>query len=188
MSHERDIDRLAEQIQALRIEYERFFNGAVTVPPEALREQIQGQLRQLRNSHLQDAAETFRLGSLEARFNSFSEMYQRRLKDREEGRGPVRIPTAEPATRHDVRQGVLIGDHLEDDAVEALYSGLHQSAGPAPRFDLGSFRTYLERQVATIRQKSGAQSVQFRLEEEDGRMKLKAKPVAPRQSPFTKGA
>ena len=44
--------------------------------------------------------------------------------------------------------------------------------------DLGSFRAYLGKQVDAIRQKTGCSDVQFRLALEDGKLKLKARPLA----------
>jgi len=66
--------------------------------------------------------------------------------------------------------------------VAALYHGL--AGGDAgdkregPRFDLASFGSYLERQAAAIRVKTGCEEVQFRLAAEDGKLKLKARPLA----------
>jgi hypothetical protein len=60
--------------------------------------------------------------------------------------------------------------------VEALFAGLAR-AGGAARLDLESFRGYLEKQAAEIRAKTGAERVQFRLAQEEGKIKLKARPV-----------
>lgn len=185
-SYEQDIDRLDRDIKNLRIEYERFFSGAVAVPPESLRDKIQTEIRRLRNAQT-SSAEQFRLGSLEARFNSYGDLYQRRLRDQEEGRSRRRIP-AEPSERLDPRHGVVVGETVEPEAVEALYQGLHRGSGPGPRFDQHSFQVYLEKQAATIREQTGAQRVQFRLAEEKGKMKLKAKPVQQRRVDSEKGA
>ena len=63
------------------------------------------------------------------------------------------------------------------EAVEALYNGLASRPGDGPKFDLDSFEKYLARQVAALREKTGCDQVQFRLAEEDGKLKLKARPV-----------
>ena len=51
--------------------------------------------------------------------------------------------------------------------------------GAAAKLDLESFRSYLARQIEEIRAKTGAEQVQFRLTEEQGKVKLKARPVGP---------
>lgn len=186
-SYDTDLDRLARDIQNLRIEYERFFSGGVVVPPEPLRDRIQTEIRRLRNAQMQSSVEQFRLGSLEARFNSYGELYQRRLREREEGRAARPAPE-KTADRPDPRRGVLVEDRVEADVVDILYQGLHKGPGPAPRFDQHSFQAYLEKQAAAIRKKTGARRIQFRLTEEGGKMKLKAKPVQERRADSEKGA
>jgi hypothetical protein len=46
--------------------------------------------------------------------------------------------------------------------------------------DLDTFRGYLQKQMTQIRDKTGCDAVQFRVVNEDGKVKLKAKPVGGR--------
>ena len=94
----------------------------------------------------------------------------------EEGRGPLAVPSR-GAPEHDPRRGVELGESLDPAAVEALYHGLSRGPGGGPRFDLESFRGYLEKQVGALRQRTGCARVRFRLEPEGDRLKLKAKPL-----------
>lgn len=177
MSTSERIDRLERMIRDLRIESERFLNGAVELPPEALRVEIHTELKRLRNANLKGVEDNFRLSNLEAKLNSFSELFGRRLRAQEEGRGVGAAAPPEPRKRHDPQQGIVVDDTTEPSAVEALYQRLHQSSGNRPRFDLESFRSYLDRQIGAIRQKTGARRVVFRIAEEQGKMKLKARPL-----------
>jgi hypothetical protein len=175
------LDQLNREVQQLRVDFERFFNGALPFPPEELRGRVQAQIRNLRNlTSAATAVESFRLGDLEARFNSYNELFNRRIRDIEEGRHIAGRPAAPPpaARRHDPAQGVVFGDRIDPEAAEALYQGLVSAPGDNPRFDLDSFQTYLARQVTAIREKTGCTAVQFRLATEDGKVKLKARPVA----------
>jgi hypothetical protein len=172
-----EIDQVAREVQQLRIDIERFFSGALPLPPEELRNRLQAQLRQLRNRNVSSVADSFRLGELEARFNSYNELFNRRLRDLEEGRRAARPAAPPPPPRFDVEKGVVVRDKVDPEAAEALYTGLRASPGEGPKFDLDSFQSYLERQAAAIRQKTGCAQVQFRLAQEDGKMKLKARPV-----------
>jgi hypothetical protein len=174
------LDQLGRDIQQLRVDFERFFNGALPFPPEELRGRVQAQIRQLRGmSNLATAVDNFRLSDMEARFNSYNELFNRRLRDTEEGRHAAARPAVPPPPRlHDPAQGIVFGDRIDPQAAEALYQGLAASRGDGPRFDLDSFQTYLARQVTAIREKTGCAQVQFRLAAEDGKIKLKARPVA----------
>jgi len=173
------LDQLQRDIRQLQIDFERFFNGGLPLPPEELRNRIQVQLRNLRNTSITAAVENFRLNDLEARYNSYNEMFNRRLRDVEEGRSHKVVAFVEKP-RFDPRGGIVFGSEIDSAAAEALYQGL--AAGPAdgPRFDLDSFQTYLRRQTEAIRQKTGCSEVQFRVAEEDGKLKLKARPVPSR--------
>ena len=177
------LDHLTRDLQQLRVDFERFFNGSLPAPPDELRGRIQTQLRQLRGVNMTSSVDSFRLGDLEARFNSYNELFNRRLRDAEEGRQPARhAPLPPPAARrYDPAKGILFGESIDAEAAEALYQGLAAAPGDSPRFDLDSFQTYLARQVAAIRDKTGCSEVQFRLASEDGKVKLKARPVAPRE-------
>lgn len=176
MNPEQRIDRLQAAIEELRVEYERFFNGGRDVPPEEIRDRIQSELRALRNAKLKAAADNYRLAQLEARYNSFSEMYGRRLRQVEEGRGPAAAAADRPD--RDPERGVVVGERLTTESVEALYQGLARASGRGPKFDLESFRGYLEKQAGAIRSKTGCSQVRFRLVPDGDGVKLKAKPIA----------
>ena len=104
-------------------------------------------------------------------------MFNRRVRDAEEGRsGRGRTAIAKPA-RPDVERGVVVHDRASDEAVTALFQGLAERTGHAPAMDLDTFRGYLDRQLGQIRQKTGCEAVQFRLVTEEGKVKLKARPV-----------
>jgi hypothetical protein len=175
------LDQLNRDLQQLRVDFERFFNGSLHSQPDELRGRVQTQLRNLRGVNLTTAVDSFRLGDLEARFNSYNELFNRRLRDLEEGRQPGVRHAPPVVRRYDPVQGILFGERIDPEAAEALYQSLAAAPGDSPRFDLDSFQTYLARQVAAIRDKTGCSEVQFRLASEDGKVKLKARPVAPRE-------
>lgn len=176
MSTQAAIDRLADRIDDFRVEFEKFFAGSRATPPEDLREHIRAALRRLRSDPANQLAENFRIGQLEARFNSFSELYNRRVREHEEGRSAVRPPP--PAAEPDPLRGVVVAGAVGADAARALYDALSRDPDAARRFDYDGFRRYLERQTAAIRDKTGCAGVRFRLATEGGRLKLKAKPIA----------
>jgi hypothetical protein len=175
-SAEQELDRLADSIEKFKVESDKFLNGAQMLLPDELRAKILRELRDLRSRNLKSAAEQFRLGTLEARYNSLAERFGRRLREREEGlRGPQR--PAAPARRLDPQRGIVLDEALDRDAVAALAAALARGGAPAP--DLDTFRDYLGRQLAQVRAKTGARQVQFRLAVEEGKAKLKAKPLLP---------
>jgi hypothetical protein len=135
-------------------------------------------MRRLRALNMRRAVDRFRFGSLEAQLASYGEMYQRRVRAVEEGKVAPRPHAAAPPrpSHFDVEAGVAVGSLRDTDAVEALFRGL-RARNPATTMDLSAFGSYLAKQMAQIQEKTGCTTVQFRLVEEEGKVKLKAKPL-----------
>jgi hypothetical protein len=170
-----ELDGVEQAIRQLRIEYEKYFNGALDLPPGEMQTELSQQIRGLR-SRVKASVDRFRLQTLEAQFNTYLELFNRRLRDHEEGRSRGRRPVA-AAPAYDPTQGVVYGLKPEEGAVAALYKSLYDGSSQGKKVDLESFRGYLDRQASMIRQKTGCADVQFRLTREDGKLKLKAKPL-----------
>ena len=172
-------DRLERRIEQLKVAYNRFFAGDLPQPPTALRDEIEAEMRRLRAINMRRSVDGFRFSAIEAKLSSYSEMYARRVRAVEEGKVAPRRPSHPAMTpiRHDADAGIVVTQRLEDDAVEALFAGLVQRNDKAPAMDLETFRNYLQRQVAQIRDKTGCEAVQFRVASEEGKVKLQAQPV-----------
>ncbi len=171
---ESQLNQLATTIQKFRVDVQRFLAGDLHLPPDELRAEILANFRQLRSAALKGVAENFRLNSLEAQFNSYSEQFGRRLREVE-----TAAHARKESARHlDPGRGVVIDARLDPAAVNALYQGLYlQPEARNPSVDLERFRTMIERQAAEIRHKTGCQEISFRVVTEEGKLKLKAKPV-----------
>ncbi len=169
---EQEINRLAVSIRKFRIDSQRFFAGDLKLPPNELREKISSELRRLRGTSLKGAAANFRLNSLEAKFQSHLDLFGRRLRSRE--RGEMRAPAGAEQQPPDPKKGVVLGPKADSQAVAALYQGLYKRN---PKMDLDRFRTYIQRQADVIRAKTGCRDIQFRIAVQDGKVKLKARPI-----------
>lgn len=91
ISIERELNYLERNITTLRVEYERYFGGELKKPPVQSRRAIEDLLRKVGNADVEKAAERFRLQSIQSRYNSFVELWDKRMRAKEEGRpGPVR--------------------------------------------------------------------------------------------------
>jgi hypothetical protein len=181
------LDALERDLRAMRIEFERFFAGGVDVAPEGLFVELSLRIRDLR-TQTRGVVESFRLGSLEAQFNSYREMYQRRLLNQELGTAGRRPPqTAAPAAPTqtaavDYREGVVVGENekVPSAAAEALHRELEQGGSRLGRVDAATLASFLERQAADLRARTGCAAVRFRVVHEDGELRLKARPEGAR--------
>ena len=86
---ERDLKTLEIEMRRLEAEYNMYFAGRSPRPPIETRRRVTGLVRQLDRQHLSNYAERFRFTALQTRFQSFSELWDRSMRARDEGRpGP----------------------------------------------------------------------------------------------------
>lgn len=169
----RQIQKAEIEVKRLRREFERYFAGALDLPPKQLEAKVEQQIKRLR-AQAKSPAHQFQTGALEASFGSYRELYNRRVRDQEEGRVQRRTRTEVPLP--DPRAGILVRDELPENAVQALYRELYGRV-EAPAVGQDQFRKYLHDQAERIRERTGCTGIVFRLEESDGKPRLKARPL-----------
>jgi hypothetical protein len=174
---EEAVDNLDLKIRRLKIEYDRFFNGGLDRPPEQFRQTINADIQALRTVHIKDFSLRFRLTNLEARFNTYSVLFHRRIQEMEEGSMLERRSASGPRQVFDPRGGIVIDETPPRGAVKALFDEVYADDKDRSDANFTRFHTYLLQQVTNIRQKTGCMGVKFRVESTDGKTKLKARPV-----------
>jgi len=189
-----DLDRLDVTIRQLQVKWDLFFNGQEKKPPSDLQSKVEALIRQYANAEIRNSGERFRYQSLSTRFTTFNELWQKRLRAREEGKvfglhglraeqlpPPAPPPPREPRSKTPAPGEIRVTDASRDTAaVRALYERFvqeRQRAGEthAPVFE--NFRDLITQQTERIRAEKGAQAVDFRLETRDGKVSLKARIV-----------
>jgi hypothetical protein len=190
-----DLDILEKSIRQLQIEWEKFFSGLERKPPVDLRTKLEGMIRRYSNTEIRNNTERFRFQNLASRYQSFAELWAKRLRAMEEGRPvglhgkaalahlPPPLPHMEarltPAAR--ANNEVRVKDASADtDAVRSLFDRFleaRKEAGEGGAVKFESFQKIIAQQSARILSEKGASAVDFRLETKDGKVSLKAKPV-----------
>lgn len=165
------LDRLQRDLDQLKIEFNKFFGGALPTPPNQFLDRIGRKIRQLRSERLPGPVEQFRLTGLEARYNSLSELFGRRMREHEEGRTGRR---AGAPTTIDPSQGIVDTDPEAAAGIAALHRRLYAED---EKVDLETFRAYIEDKADKIRGRTGCSGVRFRVVLDDGKPRLKARPV-----------
>jgi hypothetical protein len=188
-----DLDRIDVLTRQLQAKWELFFNGAEKKPPSELQTQLEALLKRLSNSEIRNNGDRFRFQGLSARYTTFNELWQKKLRAREEGRAygmhgikaekmpPTQRPALGVAFKPDATDEFRVADARRDTAaVRALYERFVEERrrvgeGQAPAFS--AFQALIEKQADKIRSEKGALAVDFRLETKDGKVSLKAKVV-----------
>jgi hypothetical protein len=177
---------LEAELRKLEAEYNMFFAGSLPRPPWETRTAVEQAAKRLDRiiSSEGSYADKFRLQTLQARFSTFVELWDRGLKAREEGRpGPFESrrahrPAEEPPPKKDRLVYVTtFADPMEElDKLHELYERLADV-----RRDLGEsqvpfhrFATLVREQVSTIK-KRGAPEVAFRVAVQEGKIAFSAR-------------
>lgn len=194
MSLSDDLAQLEHSIRILQIEWGKFFGGVEKQPPLKLKAKVEELIRKYAFGQIQNATDRFRYQTQSARYSSFSEMWNRRLRALEEGRpiqgvrpprplaGPPAV--AGPTGRSEasrVAEPVRVGSSTGGEtAVRTLFERFveaRRASGESAPVKYESFEKLINQQAARLRANKGAQAVDFRLETKDGKVSLKAKPV-----------
>jgi hypothetical protein len=182
---ERDLNRLETELKKLEAEYNMFFSGRSAKPPWETRSRVEALIRQYDRAHIRNYGERFRFQTLQARFTSFINLWDRGQRSREEGRsGPFAAPK-KPALQAPARRGedVLHVASFQDplnemEKVQALYDSVSEA-----RRQLGEravpfekFAELVKTQVNKLKTTEGTE-VAFRVAVKDGKVSFTAKPV-----------
>jgi hypothetical protein len=191
-----DLDRIDITLRQLHAKWDLYFSGAERKPPLDLQAQVEALIRQWANQEIRNGGERFRYQGLAARFTTFNELWQKRLRAREEGKvfgmhglraeqippvAPRRDAPAAPEPKPGPSSEFRVGDPQRDQAaIRALYDRFVEERqrtgeGQPPAFD--SFQKLIAKQAEKVRSEKGASAIDFRLETRDGKVALKARVV-----------
>jgi len=180
---ERDLQQLETGLKQLEAEYNMYFAGRLPKPPWETRSRVEALVRQLDRSPITNTGIRFRFVTLQSRYATFIDLWDRGLRAREEGRsGPFAQPPRdstdrkpEPGTR--VLHVAAFNDPAhETKKLEELYQSLSQArkengAAPVPFHKFASLvRTQVEKMKA-----SGSEEVAFRVTVTDGKVNFTAR-------------
>ena len=146
------------------------------MPPEEFRFRIGKRIKAMQHSRLRSSVQRFRLSTLEASFNTLSELHGRRLRDIESGR-TIRPKIQAAGLQLDASRGFEIGENPDRTVIVALYDRLYGGHGRSTKADFGSFEKHVTKQVASLRKKTGCAKVHLRVARDGENLRLKAKPV-----------
>lgn len=198
MTFDEQLDFLEEQIRKLKIQFDLYFSGIRKAPPTFERGKLDAMVHEMSRVRIRDVGTRFRFNTLLARYNQYRELWSRRFREREEGPNDWRRRAAAlssgPPARHPVEPPEpvptvtkpLSESYVEVSAVgreQALLQLHHRiseaqkSLGKGNGLTLAQVSSMVDKQIDSLRARFGVDSVAFRVETVDGKVKLKAKPI-----------
>jgi hypothetical protein len=182
----RGLSQLSGELKKLETEYNQFFSGRLPRPPWETRTRVESLMRTWdRQSFQASSADRFKFQTLQARYATFADLWDRGLRAREEGRpGPFNWASGEtraakpgePAPPQVVHVAA-IGDPMRDiDKVRELYESLMDARREAgdQTVPFHRFVGLVKDQVATL-QRTGSPEVAFRVAVQGGKVSFTAR-------------
>jgi hypothetical protein len=189
---DRELRVLEEALRRLNAEYDGFLYGSASRPPISTRRHVQEMVRRLNASEDMSAAERYRFSTLQGRFTSLTERWDRLQGEKEAGRRPglyghfqkgegegerTPAPTtnaAAPASVQEERHGLPAGGADQDLFVR--YVAAKKARGEdVSGYRLEGFLEGLERERRKVRERLGEADVVFDVAERDGKVRLVAR-------------
>ena len=199
MPWERELAVLNEAIRRLNAEYDAFLYGSVGKPPIASRRHVEQMFRRLSGSASDSAADHYQLSTLEGRFATLCERWERLQAEKEAGlrpgiragfvsqlspapaaeghpagRSPASSPNAPPSAS--VKSGRRAGSASDRDLFERYVSARRRKGEDVDGYRLEDFLARLAEEREKLRQRLGGKEVEFDVAEREGRVRLVARP------------
>ena len=180
MGSANQIPMLEHALAELIKEWEKYFAGVRQTPPVDERERLQRRLRMLTEQPTGSRPEQYRLEQLQHRFMTYAQMWERMLREREEGRGRSAAalrearragPTVPPPP--DATAAASVDDGGKDDLFDrwvAAKSGLGQKV----KVDRDTFAAQIASQRQAIEERLGGH-VRFDVVVDGDKVKLAAR-------------
>lgn len=177
MGFKEDMEQLKRQMKQLEIEYEQWFSGVIQKPPWESRNAVEAIIRKYNRNPPRSVADSSIFQMHQAKFNTYSEMWNRRTRLKEEGR----LPTGEelPGGRKAVPPRSVPAEEKRDkfrDVFESYVTARQKAGQSTGGLNFDSFRRQLEKQAELLRNQRGFKDVDFGVTTKDGKISLVARP------------
>jgi hypothetical protein len=178
-----DLSMLEAELKRLEAEYNMFFAGRLPRPPWETRARVMATVKRIDRAPISNYGEKFRFSTLQGRFTTFIDLWDRGLRAREEGRpGPFVQPRkaepvrpAAPADR--IMRVTTFSDPLKEmDKLHDLYDSLAEARREIgqEQIPFHKFADLIKTQVASLKV-NGSPEVAFRVAVKDGKVNFTAR-------------
>jgi hypothetical protein len=175
MGFKEDMRDLVKNFKLLEREYEQWFSGALITPPWATQKKCEHIVREYSRNPPQNMSEHSIFAMHQAKFATHMEMWNRRMRLKEEGRLPS---GREERSKRVLKPSAPPGGGGDDPYRKVFdsYVAAKQNAGEATaKLNYDSFKNALKKQESQLRTKRGIQNVNFGVSVKDGKVSVVAR-------------
>jgi len=180
-----DLLALEADLKRLEAEYNMFFAGRLPRPPWETRGRVDAMVKRWDRRHIQGSAERFRFSTIQSRYQTFIDLWDRALRAKEEGRpgplmprgGEAHAPERDKAGRRVLHVTSFKDPMQEMDKLHGLYEAVMDARRTSGQdvVPFHKFAALVRDQVKKIRD-AGEGEVAFKVtQQKDGKVALSAK-------------
>jgi len=176
-----EITRLEEDIRRLKIEYESYFNGGTPRPPHDTVVRVELVIkRYMADLSILNFGQKFKFNALVHKYGVNNELWRRKLKEKEEGRGRFAQQSRllERLSAGGPTQVVCSDPEREKEKVDLLLKAMvearRQVGERVDNIDPLAFHKFVREKTKQIKESLGCDKVQFSVRVVDGKVKFKA--------------
>jgi hypothetical protein len=198
MTVDEELSVLESQLRRLKIEYEIFFSNPQKKPPTDIEWKVLALLRKFSDGGRMSFSQRFRYNEIAQRYAVYSDLWRKKARIREEGyRRPQDALLSVQGVReeeHEAKHKAYGVRHIssedssflvnaedpsaEGEKVEKLFVALSEAkkkTGEQVQGSLSSFKSFVEKKTQEIRKQHGCPRVEYLVEVQDGKVKLRAR-------------
>jgi len=166
------LDRLEQDLLALKHEYDLFFNGKRRAEPMKERKELETKLLVGSRRTMVGNADQLRFNNLSGRYWTYANLWTRTVRDLEEGR--MHRDSGGKVKRVSEEQREPVDREHVDRAAEALLEARLSCGLAGDPSDIPSLRETLYARAREISASAGGKRVEFLVSVEEGKPKVKA--------------
>lgn len=181
MTVDEELARLEENLRRLKIEYEVYFNGGSKRPPRDTLYRVDSTIKKFSNEAANlSIGQRFKFNQLVQRYAVHSDLWRRKLREKEEGRELVVSAQAEAGASVAACEVVVADPEGESEklgqVVEALMAAQRQSREPPKVIDPLVLADAARERIRQVKHATGARQVRVSVSVRQGKVSFEVVP------------
>ena len=179
-----ELDKLDEQLELLRIQFEQFFTGILPFSPDKLHADVKRRIRRLLKAPFRNSEMSYRLKSLEGRYHTHQSYWQRVLREREDGTYVKDVFKANMRERNRLEDAhSTTAQGAAERAMKQLFANyrdaLERNTGRIQNLDFSAFQKAIVQRTREFKERNQGQKISFKIVVQNGKVAIKASAKVP---------
>jgi hypothetical protein len=178
MTVDEELAQLDDYIRRLKIEYEVYFSGGSPRPPRDTVFRVDTLIKKYSDASKMNFGQRYKFNQLVQKYAVNNDLWRRKLKEKEEGRGQFGVQRPEAAAPAGPVRVVCADPEKEKDKIEQLLKAVvearRQTGERVDNIDPATFAKFVRDKTKQVKESLGCDKVAFSVSIEEGKVKFKA--------------